>query len=104
MSPAHVSYLMIVIQNKMGTGCYKFNFFWKPLGFSAPVREIAFDMCIALADASHRAAESFRAASVIPPALEVTAQPGLHSMLDPEPLTHPQLNKPCGVIWQGPYS
>lgn len=104
MSLAHVSYLMIVIHNKMGTGCYKFNFFWKPLGFSAPVRQIAFDMWVALADASHIAAKSFRAVSVIPPALEVTAQQRFHSILDPEPLTHPQLNRPCGVIGQGPGS
>lgn len=97
MSLAHVSYLMIVIHNKIGTGCYKFNFFWKLLGSSAPVRQIAFDMWVALADASHRGAESFRAASVIPPALEVTAQPGLHSKQDPEPLTHPQLNRPCSA-------
>lgn len=48
--------------------------------------QIAFDMWAALADATHRRADSLKAAFIIPLAVEVTAQQGLHSVLDREPL------------------
>lgn len=54
------------------------------MGLSTLVTQIAFDMWVALAGASHRPADSLKAAFIIPLAVEVTAQQGLHSVLAQE--------------------